>query len=81
MLSLALFIRVVGDPKGLSVNDLGIVLIGVFVVVPLAFVLPASWLLRPWADPSRLVATADVALSGRLPPQRLNRRGSGVLLV
>lgn len=81
LLSLALSITIICDPKGRSGDNLGILLIGVFAVVPLACLLPASWFIRPWADFSRLVARADVALSAKLLPQRLTRRGSGVLLV
>lgn len=81
MLSLALTIMLVANPEKSIGESLGILLVAPLAVVPLAFVLPATWLMRLWTDLSRLIAPADVALSARMLPRRLTRRGSGVLVL
>ncbi|WP_288473799.1 hypothetical protein [uncultured Pseudomonas sp.] len=81
MLSLALTIMLIANPEKTLGDSLGILLVAPLAVVPLAFVLPATWLMRLWTDLSRLIAPADVALSARMLPRRLTRRGSGVLVL
>lgn len=81
MLSLALTIMLIANPEKTLGDSLGILLVAPLAVVPLAFVLPATWLMRLWTDFSRLIAPADVALSARMLPRRLTRRGSGVLVL
>lgn len=81
MLSLALTIMLIANPEKTLGGSLGILLVAPLAVVPLAFVLPATWLMRLWTDLSRLIAPADVALSAMMLPRRLTRRGSGVLVL
>lgn len=55
---------------------------GIALVVMLGLVtIPGYWLMQMWRDLSRLMAGADVAVSTWLLPERLARRGSGVLLL
>lgn len=81
MLSLALTIMLIANPEKTLGESLGILLVAPLAVVPLAFVLPATWLMRLWTDLSRLLAPADVAMSAKMLPRRLTRRGSGVLVL
>lgn len=81
VLSLALTIMLIANPEKTLGDSLGILLVAPLAVVPLAFVLPATWLMRLWTDLSRLLAPADVAMSTRMLPRRLTRRGSGVLVL
>lgn len=80
MLSLALCINLAKDSHKIVEEGLGILLLGPFFLVPLLLIV-AYWLMRLWTDLTRLLASADVALSAWLLPKPLTRRGSGVLVL